>query len=73
MLSYLSYELFPLSPLQVAVFHPKRGHRLRGVPEGKKGRVEEGVPDARGGAQPAVQLPPGAGGRLADLRAAGSL
>lgn len=58
---------------QVAVCHGERGHRLRRVSEGQEGGVAEGGADAGSGAQPAIQRPPGARGRLADLRTAGSV
>lgn len=58
---------------QVAVFHGGCRHRLRGVPEGEEGRVDEGGSDAGSRAEPTLQRPLGARGRLADLRTARSL
>lgn len=66
-------NLFLLASRQVAVCHGERGHRLRRVSEGQEGGVAEGGADAGSGAQPALQRPPGARGRLADLRTAGSV
>lgn len=60
-------------PHQVAVCHRERRHWFRRVFEGQEGGVAEGGADAGSGAQPALQRSPGARGRLADLRAAGSV
>lgn len=59
--------------LQVAVCHRECRHRLRRVFEGQEGGVAESGAYAGSGAQPTLQRPPGARGRLADLRAAGSV
>lgn len=59
----------PVSP-QVAVCHRECRHRFWRVFEGQEGSVAESGADAGSGAQPAIQRPPGARGRLADLRAA---
>ena len=51
----------------MAVCHRECRHWFWGVSEGKKGRMEEGSSDAWSCAQPALQLPLSAWGRITDL------